>query len=147
MGREKPVPDRIPLEEVYLRMAEELAKRSTCQRWPAASVVATADLTQLLGIGYTGNARGLPNACLPGPGGCSCIHAEINALVKANAAATGKVIFCTIAPCPGCARVVINSNVARVYYRQPFTEEAGVLLLRQVGINAVHYHCWRGLWR
>src|SRR6266852_5956833 len=26
------VPDRIPLEEVYMRMAEELAKRSTCAR-------------------------------------------------------------------------------------------------------------------
>ncbi len=25
-------PDRIPLEEVYMRMAEELAKRSTCAR-------------------------------------------------------------------------------------------------------------------
>src|SRR5215467_12094039 len=56
-------PDRIPLEEVYMRMAEELAKRSTCSRSQVGSVIATGDLTQVLGIGYNGNARGLPNAC------------------------------------------------------------------------------------
>src|SRR5262249_27738203 len=57
------VPDRIPLEEVYMRMAEELAKRSTCARSQVGSVITTGDLTQVLGIGYNGNARGLPNAC------------------------------------------------------------------------------------
>ncbi len=147
MAWEEPAPGRIPLEEVYLRMAEELVKRSTCQRSPAASVVATADLTQLLGIGYAGNARGLPNACLPGPGGCICIHAEINALVKAAATTTGKVIFSTAVPCPGCAMVIINSNVIRVYYRQPAVEEAGLLLLHQGHIEATHYSQWRQLRR
>ncbi|MEA2657375.1 MAG: hypothetical protein QOI23_2740, partial [Chloroflexota bacterium] len=56
-------PDRIPLEEVYMRMAEELAKRSTCARLQVGSVITTGDLTQVLGIGYNGNARGLPNRC------------------------------------------------------------------------------------
>jgi len=58
-----PEPDRIPLEEVYMRMAEELAKRSTCARLQVGSVITTGDLTQVLGIGYNGNARGLPNRC------------------------------------------------------------------------------------
>src|SRR5258705_12778746 len=58
-----PAPDRIPLEEVYMRMAEELAKRSTCARLQGGTVITTADLTQVLGIGYNGNARGLPNRC------------------------------------------------------------------------------------
>src|SRR5438270_39213 len=55
-------PDRNPLEEVYMRMAEELAKRSTCERTQVGSVIATGDLTQVLGIVYNGNALGLPNA-------------------------------------------------------------------------------------
>ena len=38
-------PDRIPLEEVYMRMAEELAKRSTCLRLQVGTVITTADLT------------------------------------------------------------------------------------------------------
>jgi len=55
----EPAPDRIPLEEVYMRMAEELAKRSTCARLQVGTVITTPDLTQVLGIGYNGNARGL----------------------------------------------------------------------------------------
>src|SRR5437899_10399705 len=84
-------PDRIPLEEVYMRMAEELAKRSTCARTQVGSVIATHDLTQVLGIGYNGNARGLPNECDgPEPGRCGCIHSEANALIKAGAQTEGK---------------------------------------------------------
>ncbi|TMF18039.1 MAG: hypothetical protein E6I36_14240, partial [Chloroflexi bacterium] len=67
-------PDRIPLEEVYMRMAEELAKRSTCARLQVGTVITTPDLTQVLGIGYNGNARGLPNRCdSTTPGSCGCI--------------------------------------------------------------------------
>src|SRR5579859_6986264 len=69
-------PDRIPLEEVYMRMAEELAKRSTCARLQVGSVITTPDLTQVVGIGYNGNARGLPNRCdTTQPGACGCFAA------------------------------------------------------------------------
>src|SRR2546426_5689685 len=69
----EPAPDRIPLEEVYMRMAEELAKRSTCARLQVGTVITTPDLTQVLGIGYNGNARGLPNRCdSTTPGACGC---------------------------------------------------------------------------
>src|SRR5467141_4777006 len=91
-----PAPDRIPLEEVYMRMAEELAKRSTCARNQVGSVITTADLTQVLGIGFNGNARGLPNRCDgTEPGRCGCIHSEANALIKAGAQTEGKVMFVT----------------------------------------------------
>ena len=36
--------DRIPLYEVYMRMAEELAKRSTCSRLQVGTVVTDAHL-------------------------------------------------------------------------------------------------------
>ena len=34
-----PHPERVPLYEVYMRMAEELAKRSTCSRLQLGTVV------------------------------------------------------------------------------------------------------------
>ena len=51
------IPDRIPLEEVFMRMAEELAKRSTCARNQVGSVITNADLTQVLGIGQRERPR------------------------------------------------------------------------------------------
>ncbi|MDX1493850.1 MAG: hypothetical protein R3253_07325, partial [Longimicrobiales bacterium] len=53
--------DRPPLFEVYMRMAEELAKRSTCARLQVGTVVTDAALENVVAIGYNGNARGFPN--------------------------------------------------------------------------------------
>src|SRR5579884_3755943 len=101
-----------------MRMAEELAKRSTCSRSQVGSVITTGDLTQVLGIGYNGNARGLPNTCDSAePGRCGCLHAETNAVIKAGAATPGKVMFVTISPCVMCAKMIVNANVGTVYYR------------------------------
>jgi dCMP deaminase len=141
-------PARIPLEEVYMRMAEELAKRSTCARNQIGSVITTGDLTQVLGIGYNGNARGLPNSCDSSePGRCGCLHSEANALIKAGAQVEGKLMFVTASPCVMCAKMIINSNVRRVYYRTAYRDPAGVEVLRQGGVEAQLYDRWRDLWR
>jgi len=141
-------PDRIPLEEVYMRMAEELAKRSTCARLQVGSVITTSDLTQVLGIGYNGNARGLPNRCDSAePGNCGCIHSEQNALIKAGAQLPGKVMFVSASPCVMCAKMIINANVGRVYYRQAYRDPAGLNVLRQAGVEVIHYDRWRDSWR
>ena len=74
---------RPPLFEVYMRMAEELAKRSTCARLQVGTVLTDASLEQVLAIGYNGNVRGFPNRCDSDEvGRCGCIHSEMNALVK-----------------------------------------------------------------
>jgi dCMP deaminase len=143
-----PVPDRIPLEEVYMRMAEELAKRSTCARNQVGTVITNADLTQVLGIGYNGNARGLPNRCdSEEPGRCGCLHSEQNALVKAGATEPGKLMFVTVAPCVTCAKLTVNSNVARVYYRRAYRLTGGLDVLRASGVQVIAYDRYRDRWR
>jgi hypothetical protein len=57
------VVDRIPIFEVYMRMAEELAKRSTCSRLQVGTVITDGALEHVASIGYNGNARGFPNRC------------------------------------------------------------------------------------
>jgi dCMP deaminase len=141
-------PNRIPLEEVYMRMAEELAKRSTCARLQVGSVITTPDLTQVLGIGYNGNARGLPNRCdSTEAGSCGCIHSEQNALIKAGATLGGKVMFVSASPCVMCAKMIINTNVGRVYYREAYRDLSGVDVLKQGGVEVIHYDRWRNHWR
>jgi dCMP deaminase len=140
--------DRIPLEEVYMRMAQELAKRSTCARNQVGTVIASPDLSQVLGVGYNGNARGLPNRCdSTEPGKCGCIHSEQNALIKAGAQLPGKVMFVTTSPCVMCAKMTINTNVVRVFYRDPYRDAAGLDVLRQGGVEVVHYDQLRDRWR
>src|SRR5207247_2101876 len=84
----------------YMRMAEELAKRSTCARLQVGTVVTDQVLENVLAIGYNGNARGLPNKCDSAvPGSCGCIHSEMNALVKAPGSVRDKVVVGSALPC------------------------------------------------
>lgn len=139
---------RIPLYEVYMRMAEELAKRSSCGRARVGAVVTDSALQNVLGIGYNGNASGLPNRCDSGePGRCGCIHAEMNALVKAPGAARDKVVFVTTSPCVMCAKLIIQSGVSHVFYRGAYRDQSGVEVLTSAGIRCVKYDRWAEQWR
>lgn len=144
----EPQLERIPLYEVYMRMAEELAKRSTCSRLQVGTVVTDAKLQNVVAIGYNGNARGLPNRCdSTVPGNCGCIHSEVNALVKAPGTIEDKVVFVTDSPCVACAKLMINSGVTHVFFRRPYRDLGGVELLSGAGVTPVQYDKWMNEWR
>lgn len=139
---------RPPLYEVYMRMAEELAKRSTCARLQVGTVITDAALENVVGIGYNGNARGFPNRCdSTEPGRCGCIHSEQNALVKAPGHLREKVAFVTASPCVMCAKLMIQANITHVFYREAYRDPAGLEVLRRGGVEPVHYVRWREEWR
>ncbi len=139
---------RIPLYEAYMRMAEELAKRSTCARLQVGTVITDEMLEHVVALGYNGNARGFPNRCDSDvPGKCGCIHSEQNALVKAPGDLRNKAAFITASPCPMCAKLIIQANVSFVYYRNAYRDPAGVELLEKGGVTAIHYTRWKDEWR
>jgi dCMP deaminase len=147
-GAAPPPVERIPLYEVYMRMAEELAKRSTCARLQVGTVVTDQRLENVLAIGYNGNARGLPNKCdSTVPGNCGCIHSEMNALVKAPGNARDKVVFVSASPCVMCAKLIINSGVTHVFYRKAYRDPSGIEVLAHAGVTPVLYDKWVGEWR
>jgi dCMP deaminase len=143
-----PQVDRIPLFEVYMRMAEELAKRSTCRRLQVGTVITDASLENVVAIGYNGNAKGLPNRCDSSvPGQCGCLHSEVNALVKAPGGMRNKVVFVTASPCLMCSKLIINSGVTHLFFRTPYRDPTGVELLAASGVTLVLYDRWSDKWR
>ena len=140
--------DRPPLYEVFMRMAEELSKRSTCSRLQVGTVITDSALEHVVSIGYNGNARGFPNQCDTDiPGACGCIHSEQNAVVKADGHLRKKVAFVTASPCVMCAKLLIQSNVTHVFYREPYRKPDGLDTLRKGGVQTVHYVRWKDAWR
>jgi dCMP deaminase len=143
-----PEPTRPPLYEVYMRMAEELAKRSTCLRLQVGTVLTDGELENVVAIGYNGNARGFANRCDSStPGKCGCIHSEMNALVKAPGRLHDKVAFVTASPCVMCAKLMIQAGVTHFFYRDQYRDPEGIHVLRQGGVTVVHYTRWRDTWR
>ncbi len=143
-----PAVDRIPLYEVYMRMAEELAKRSTCSRLQVGTVITDANLENVVAIGYNGNARGFPNRCDSDEAGrCGCIHSEQNALVKSPGGMREKVAFVSASPCVMCAKLMVQANVSHVFYRDAYRDGSGLKALKDAGVVTVQYTRWKDAWR
>lgn len=129
------VSERINKLEMFMQIAEVVAKRAVCERgYKVGCVIAPTDLTSVLSIGYNGPARGLPHSCRNEVGNCGCVHAEANALIKAPYD-RDLMMFTTLAPCENCARLIINSRVLSVIYRQPYRLNTGLLLLTEAKIR------------
>jgi dCMP deaminase len=134
----KRVDNRIPFEIIYMRLAFDLAARSTCIRLKVGCVIVSADYSHVYGIGYNGNAAGLGNGCdATTPGNCGCLHAEDNALLKTNGGPeVSKVVFVTHQPCAYCAKRMVNKGgVTKVFYSEPYRLRAGLDVLEAVGIE------------
>ncbi|MDX9701703.1 MAG: deaminase [Candidatus Auribacterota bacterium] len=135
---------RITKEEMYMRMAIILSARSTCQRIGSdgqvkrvGCVITNSDLSNILSVGYNGNAAGLPDECTDPnmPGNCGCLHAEENAISKCRSHERDKIMFTTDSPCPRCAKFIINNGFSKVYFLREYRDATGLDLLRQVGIE------------
>lgn len=129
---------RPSFEQIYMRLAKELAERSTCVRLHVGCVITTTDFRKVIAVGYNGSGTGLTNGCdREEPGNCGCLHAEDNACINCDSPRqTDKVVFVTHSPCVGCCKRLINlGNVKKLYYNTEYRDLSGLELLKQVGID------------
>ncbi|RPJ47675.1 MAG: dCMP deaminase [Candidatus Latescibacterota bacterium] len=133
--------DRPTFPEIYMHMAFQLARRSTCRRLRVGTVIASSDYRRILAVGYNGNATGLPNTCdRDEPGNCGCLHSEENAVINCNEPrGTPKIVLVTHLPCTMCAKRLINlGGVEKVYYARDYRNRDSLALLRAAGIAVEH---------
>ncbi len=129
---------RITFEQIYMRLAFDLASRSTCKRLKVGCVIVSCDYSRVYGIGYNGNAAGRANECdSPTPGNCGCLHAEDNALLKTNGGPeVSKIVFVTHQPCSYCAKRMVNKGgIKKVYYSEPYRLTEGLRILQDADIE------------
>lgn len=66
------------------------------------------------------------------------LHAETNAiakLAKSTESGDGAVLFVTHAPCIDCAKLVYQSGISSVYYRNSYRDSSGVQFLEKAGVT------------
>ena len=117
--------------------ARALAKLSTCKRACEGAIIFSGDCSRVYAIGYNGPPRGQENdACTGAEGACGCVHAEANAIVKANLSpSTPALMYCTRAPCAACAGLIVNSRVVyAVIYGQEYRDSTGIWRLAAAGV-------------
>jgi dCMP deaminase len=66
------------------------------------------------------------------------LHAETNAIAKlarSTESGDGATLFVTHAPCLDCAKLVYQSGISTVYYRNDYKLDTGINFLRQAGVK------------
>ena len=148
--------DRPSFDEIYMGLAENLAKRSHCVKQHVGAVIAKD--TRIVSLGYNGPPSGTHNCDKEWPeegcprsskGSCSlALHAEENAILyaaKNKVDLEGAVLYVTLSPCLPCARTIYTTGIKTVYFLNSYAAykgielDEGVEFLRKFGVNVLKF--------
>ena len=121
----------------YLEMAEIWAKNSYCKRRQVGALLVKDNM--IISDGYNGTPSGFENVCEEnGVTKPYVLHAEANAIskiAKSGNSSAGATLYVTASPCIECAKLIIQSGIKRVVYKDEYRLTDGVDLLRRAGIE------------
>ena len=121
----------------YLEMAEIWAQNSYCKRRKVGALLVKDRM--IISDGYNGTPSGFENICEEdGVTKPYVLHAEANAITKvakSGNSSEGATLYVTASPCLECSKLIIQSGIKRVVYRDEYRLTDGVDLLRRVGIE------------
>ena len=121
----------------YLQMAEIWAQNSYCIRRKVGALLVKDRM--IISDGYNGTPSGFENVCEEdGVTKPYVLHAEANAITKvakSGNSSEGATLYVTASPCLECAKLIIQSGIKRVVYRDAYRLTDGVDLLRRAGIE------------
>ena len=121
----------------YLEMAEIWAKNSYCKRRQVGALLVKD--TMIISDGYNGTPSGFENVCEEnGVTKPYVLHAEANAIskvAKSGNSSEGATLYVTASPCIECSKLIIQSGIKRVVYKDEYRLTDGIDLLRRAGIE------------
>lgn len=135
----------------YMKVAETFAELSTARRLHVGAIVVKDD--RIISIGYNGMPSGWDNDCedviiptlpyMQGDGPTlktkpEVLHAETNAiakLAKSTESGDGATMFITHSPCLDCAKLIYQSGIKSVYYRNTYRSDDGIEFLKKCNIE------------
>ena len=119
-------------------MAAVWAKNSYCKRRQVGALLVKDRM--IISDGYNGTPSGFENICEDENGVTKpyVLHAEANAITKVAKSGNnskGATLYVPASPCMECAKLIIQSGISRVVYRDEYRLTDGVDLLRKAGIE------------
>ena len=123
--------------DTYLTIAAIWALESHCERNKVGCIVVKDNM--IISDGYNGTPTGFDNRCeLEDSTIEEVVHAEANAickLAKSTNSSIGSTIYITVAPCFECAKLIIQSDIKLVIYKEDYRNDKGLQLLREANIQ------------
>ena len=122
----------------YLEMAAVWAHNSYCKRRQVGALIVKDRM--IISDGYNGTPSGFENICEDENGVTKpyVLHAEANAITKvakSGNSSLGATLYVTASPCLECSKLIIQSGIKRVVYRDLYRLHDGIDLLIRAGIE------------
>lgn len=122
---------RINRHDWMMEIASVVAKRSTCLSRKVGCVLVDRKW-RILSTGYNGAPHGIPD-CLEMDNcyrkdsvsgknlhNCIAVHAEQNAILQCKDIDSIYMAFITTSPCESCAKLLLNTPVEKIYYKEEY---------------------------
>jgi len=128
--------NRISKDEYFMKIANVISQRSTCIKRKVGAVLVKD--SHIISTGYNGAPSGFKHCteetCVrqnlksgEKPELCRGVHAEINCIIQAALHGTSiqgdTTLYCTTFPCMSCLKLIINSGVDRLVYKEGYAME------------------------
>ena len=125
-------------DDKYMQMAAIWATNSYCKRRQVGALIVKDRM--IISDGYNGTPSGFENICEDENGVTKpyVLHAEANAIskvAKSGNSAEGATLYVTASPCMECAKLIIQSGIRRVVYRDEYRLTDSIDLLRRAGVE------------
>lgn len=140
----------------FMEMAEQIGTWSSCfqeNRHVGAIIVKNK---RVIATGYNGAPQGIKSCadkceCLRKNMNiqsgtmqelCYAVHAEQNAIIQAarvGCSVEGCTLYCTHQPCVICAKIIINSGISRVVYKEGYPDNFSMKLFEEAGVEVRKY--------
>jgi len=145
--------------DAHMKVAEVYAELSSAKRLQVGAIIVKDD--RIISIGYNGMPSGWDNNCeyvadvhpsdprydynnfskelKTKP---EVLHAETNAIAKlarTTESGLGATMFVTHAPCIDCAKLVFQSGINSVYYRNSYRDDDGIEFLKKCNVEVIKY--------
>ncbi len=133
-------------KQAYMDVAHRFAELSHARRLHVGAIIVKDD--RIISIGYNGMPAGWDNDCedvvqhsddttslKTKP---EVLHAETNAiakLAKSTESGADATMFITHSPCLDCAKLIFQSGISSVFYRDSYRSEDGIQFLKASGIT------------
>lgn len=139
---------RPPWDEYFMGITELVAQRSTCLRRQVGAILvkdkrivstgyngAPTNVSHCLDVGCMRQQQGIPSGERHEL--CRGLHAEQNAIIQAaicGISIEGTTLYCTNMPCSICSKMLINSRIVKVYYREGYADTLSSSMLLEANI-------------
>ncbi|MGV1099253.1 deoxycytidylate deaminase [Thiovibrio sp. JS02] len=139
-------------DEYFMSITELVAQRSTCLRRKVGAILvrdkriiatgyngAPAKVSHCLEVGCLREQRGIPSGERHEL--CRGLHAEQNAIIQAalyGFSIAGSTLYCTNMPCSICSKMLINSRIEKIYYKEGYADTLSALLMDEAKIPLLH---------